>query len=525
MSKKSQQAEGGLPGPIGETFGAFEPRFYGVTFLLTTPSMFQAWVKISGLFPDSPGPNLSPFDEACLQTAIEHEFRHFHDSLLSPFANMIWRLRMMAAFNGLKAMNRGLRVGANCLPIPLIRWVSKTEEQRAAWLAEVSSERGLGFSQPLRPLPLPLPGEISSAPKRVGLHTVDSDSAEAELQAFAEVTMGAYKRAASLMEGSTILFASESEPKPHPDEVSREFEAMVNPRNIFEASALAVQLQAAWTNLGEEAANVFGNFLFTSKVSYAKAFRLIASGSAPPDNPGLVDPNRISAIAVWCLLGDPSAREGCDPVVRLARLLLFLRRTGGISQIESIGKLWDHWDQFLELKSWRAAVIKMRDSTADTAAKYESAAGLPDEPQAQLFAELLANYRDDQIQVTDLLLYDPDEYVYTRQYVERLDALPVPLLNVQLGENFVAPVAEWANSDAIRVVSKIDEDSVRGWNRLVIDKQTPPRSRLLDLVLEIEFQCKICDIVFSDASMSPLDRATLVANIEESTGMTPLFVF
>jgi hypothetical protein len=524
MSNKSPDADGGLPGPIGETFGAFEPRFYGVSFLLTTPSMFQAWMKITGIFPDSSGPSLPPFEETCLQTALEHEFRHFHDVLLSPFANMILRMRMMAAFNGLKAMNRGLRVGANCLPIPLTKWVSKNEEQRAAWLAEVSSDLGSGLSLPLRPLPLPYPGETASGPKNVGVHIVDADSAEAELHAFAEVTMGAYKKATSLMKGSTILFGSESEPEPQPDEVSRQFEAIVNPRNVFEASALAVQLQAAWTNLGEEAANIFGNYLFTSNLSYAKAFRLIASSSAPPDNPGLVDPIRISAIAVWCLLGDPYVHDGYDPAIRLAKLLLFLRRRGGIGQIQSIGKLWDGWDQHLKLKSWRTAVMEMRESTANTVAMYETAAG-PDEPQAQLFAQMLANYRADQIQVTDLLMNDPDKYVHTQQYVEGLHALPVPLLNVELGEDFVVPLAQWPNSDGARVLRKIDKDGVRGWNRVVIDKQNPARSQLLDMVLEFEFACKICDVVFSDEAISAIDRATMVDAIAKSTGMTPLFVF
>jgi hypothetical protein len=120
---------------------------------------------------------------------------------------------------------------------------------------------------------------------------------------------------------------------------------------------------------------------------------------------------------------------------------------------------------------------------------------------------------------------DPDKYVHTQQYVEGLHALPVPLLNVELGEDFVVPLAQWPNSDGARVLRKIDKDGVRGWNRVVIDKQNPARSQLLDMVLEFEFACKICDVVFSDEAISAIDRATMVDAIAKSTGMTPLFVF
>jgi hypothetical protein len=123
--------DGGLPGPIAESFGAFEPRFYGISFLLETPSMFQAWAALSGIS-SGDRPALPVFEHTCLQTAIEHEMRHFHDALVSPFANVILMLRMMATFNGLKLLNRAQRSGANLLPVPVKTWMAMSPEKRTS---------------------------------------------------------------------------------------------------------------------------------------------------------------------------------------------------------------------------------------------------------------------------------------------------------------------------------------------------------------------------------------------------------
>src|SRR5262245_9501574 len=76
MADASPAEGGGLPGPIGERFGAFEPRFYGVSFLIETPAMFQAWASLSGISGGESPPKLPPFEDTCLQTALDHELRH-----------------------------------------------------------------------------------------------------------------------------------------------------------------------------------------------------------------------------------------------------------------------------------------------------------------------------------------------------------------------------------------------------------------------------------------------------------------
>jgi len=178
------------------------------------------------------------------------------------------------------------------------------------------------------------------------------------------------------------------------------------------------------------------------------------------------------------------------------------------------------------LKNWRTAVKDMRERTSRSVAMYASASEEPDEPTAVPFVSVLKTYLADQMRATDLLLRDPDSYVHTRRYIERdEDALPIPLLGVELGEDFVAPLDTFPTNDAVRLPRVVDKDGLRGWNRVVVDRHKPARPRLLDAVLELEFSCKMCDIVFSDEAMSPIDREVFMKSVTEATGMAPLFIF
>jgi hypothetical protein len=521
-------AGGGLPGPIAETFGAFEPRFYGISFLIETPLLFRAWMARSRVFPSFAGPALPVFDDTCLQTALEHEKRHFHDALVSPFANAIFMLRMMAAYNGLKVFNRSLRSGANCLPIPAKAWMAKTPEQRAAWLVEVVGDLPPGLTPPLRPVPLPyLEGADPLANEKPGFLEVKEDDLEAELGTFANAAIRAYMKAEDLMRGPATLLRTDPELRSYPERAKRALEATLTPRNVFETSALAVQLQAAWTNIGEDAANALGKHLLTSELGYAEAFRLIALKSAPSNSPGRLDPTSVSAVAVWCLLGDPSVRDDFDPAVRLSRLFRILDDIGGISRTEPVAELWDDWDARLNLKvGWRKAVEEMRHRTERSVGRYADATKRRDESVAATFTAVLQAYLADQRQATALLLDDPDAYVNTLRYVQATqDGLPVPLLSVELGDDFVAPLEKFPVSEAVRLPRVIDKNGIRGWNRSVIDLHSPPRPTLLDAVLDLELMCKMCDVAFSNETLRPIDSEVCLKSITQATGLVPLFVF
>jgi hypothetical protein len=131
---------------------------------------------------------------------------------------------MMAAFNGLKAMNRGLQTGANCIPIPLTNWMGKGRQERSAWLAEVSNDPPPGLVLPLRAFPLSCTGG-STHRLEPGVFSVDADSVEAELNAFAEATIGAYKEASDLMKGPAALLRTHAAFQSYAEEDKRWLEA------------------------------------------------------------------------------------------------------------------------------------------------------------------------------------------------------------------------------------------------------------------------------------------------------------
>lgn len=521
----SDDSGGGLPGPVAEKFGAFEPRFFGIAFVLETPAMYQAWVAKSGIFPAPPGPILSPFDETCLLTAIEHETRHFHDALICPFANGIMLLRLMAAFNGVKVFNRALKSTANCLPVPVMTWVTMSPDTRATWLARLADDLPPGLRPPLRPLPLPHL-EDGPAPLKPGfLHAGDHDP-EAELNAFATATLSAYLQAADLMGGPARLLCTEPVFDTFSEEEKRAVGSLMTPRNVFEASALAVQVQAAWTNIGAGAANALTRHLLTSDIGYARMFREIATLSAPADRTGMVELSRVSAIAVWCLLGDPTVRDDFDPAVRLGRLRKVLLSSGGMASTSSVSDLWDEWDVRLKVKSWRTTVTEMTERTAGSVARYTDLAKQHDESHAAMFATVLEAYAANQVTATNLLLNDPDAYVDPLRYVETTAAiLPRPLLSVELGEEFVVPFDTLPANDAIRTPRVLNKDGVQYWNRAVVDLSVPPRPALLDAALDLEFLCKTCDVAFSEEALSPLDRELFRTAVAEASGLTPVFVF
>jgi hypothetical protein len=516
---------GGLPGPIGERFGAFEPRFYGISYVLETPAMFQAWLAHSGVFRGFQGPSLPSFETTCLQTALEHEKRHFHDALLSPFANAIFMLRMMAAFNGMKVFNRGMRSGANCLPIPATTWMAMNRIERDEWLRGIMADLTGDLATSPRPLSLPYIDANVHEKVEAGIFDLGDEDLEVELHAFAKATVGAYARSAELMRGPMAFLDDDPVLNGLSDEQRRTLRATITPRNVFEASALAVQMQAAWTNIGEDAANALGQHLIRSQLGYAKAFRRIAIASAPADRPSTIDLTRVSAVAVWCLLGDLQRRADFDPAVRLERVLKLLTDSGGIATTESIADLWDEWDASTSGKPWRTCVTEMSDRTARSRSQHLRVTEQLGESQAVTFGRLLDAYIADQTAAIKLLLDDPGAYVNTLRYVETVqNQLPTPLLSVELGE-FVAPLETFPVNDAVRLPRIIDRDGLRGWNRSVVDSRQPPRPALLDAALDYEFTCKLCDLAFSDEALNSIDKEVLLKSIAESTGLTPLFVF
>src|SRR5260221_3708 len=92
-----------LPG-IQQDFGGFDPKFLGVTIKIASGENWQS-VKsqMEGRDPETEfilaHPPRKAFELLSLATVLSHEFRHFHDFLVSPFGAEIFRSRIMALVN------------------------------------------------------------------------------------------------------------------------------------------------------------------------------------------------------------------------------------------------------------------------------------------------------------------------------------------------------------------------------------------------------------------------------------------
>jgi len=508
----------GIPGPVEEVFGAFAPRFYGVSLILETVAHYKAFASLSDGSVDRGGLGLSDFDWACLRTTLEHENRHFHDSLISPFSNGIMLLRMLAAYNGIRLLKRVGNLGGNCLPVPATKWMYMSADRRHAWMADAVDPDEPGK---LNPVPLPILSGIDPSDMVDGLESSssDDDDSESAREQLARATMGYYEAAAALMRGATDILRPL---KLTLDGEAFELDAIAAPRNFFEASALSVQLQAAWTNEDGSAFRPLLQFINSSDMPYARFFRRLARAISLPGAPVKIDPHKISVAAIWCLLGDGTNRSAVDPSIRCMKLLRILD-DHGIPDGLPTGSLWDLWDEQLKLASWRSNLRALKARTLSSVEQVyaaEQAVGMSE------FSPVLKQYQEDQIIAVDLLLDDPDCYVSPYRYLhEATEQLPNPITSIELGENLIVPLGTVPEGAPVRFPRLYDKDGERGWNRSVTDPAADRRPGLLDAVLEVESVCKISDVVFSNEKLRPIEHEAFQAAVEDYLGVVPMYVF
>src|SRR5687768_6984442 len=100
---------------IQADYGGFDPKFLGVTvrFEGSRPWNWHTFMMVHSSEPDKvlaeanaalAKGTAEAFDHVSVGTVLNHELRHFHDFLLSPIGNRIFRLRLMALINGVFAL-------------------------------------------------------------------------------------------------------------------------------------------------------------------------------------------------------------------------------------------------------------------------------------------------------------------------------------------------------------------------------------------------------------------------------------
>jgi len=498
----------GIPGPVGEVFGVFEPRFYGVTLILDTERAYSKWARELKINPNAPEYQLTPFEQVCLDTCDIHEVRHFHDSLISPFASLQFLHRIKGAWYGLGMLRHARALGANCIPTPLSEWVLKSEAERAGCIAEAQTYVP---SFAFKPPPLPFFTNANDMMKAPALKEYPLGDQETDCRTAASAALYFYKTADEALNYM-----------PDPP---------LSARCIFEMSALAVQISAIDKKEFKAGYKAFIDHLLHSSMDYAQVWRLLlrilAVSSKSPEEAQF----RLSAIAVWCLLADISEGAIFSPDLRLTRLLKQLVDTGWTAWSDNVASMWDDWDKQIGAFGWRNALSRMQDITdsqiRDFLDRNERSASKIAEHYGQdtfHFGELYLQYKRDQIDAVNFLLDDPNAYVDPAQYQSSVFKLPMPVTAYDFGALRIPAKGVLDSEQGLSTRHFSEGDKVTGWSRILIDHAPNPRPGLLKMLTAVESRARWCEAVLFSGLLRPFDLTVSYIELER-LGLKPLFVF
>lgn len=80
-------------------------------------------------------------------TTYWHESRHFHDHLLCPYLNYLYRMRLIGVLHASQFVDEWRKqCDLNALPIPLTKWIRKSKEGKEQYLA--SKQRSIKLNAP-----------------------------------------------------------------------------------------------------------------------------------------------------------------------------------------------------------------------------------------------------------------------------------------------------------------------------------------------------------------------------------------
>jgi hypothetical protein len=472
-------------------FGGFNPRFLGITQEFDSPEAYEAWQHY--LSTDEPGVQSTQFGEMAVKSVLDHEVRHYHDALISPYGAEAFRARLMCLVNAVPALRRARDRPGNCVPCPVSRWASLNDHSRLACLAEWNSLPIAG--RPWRPIEVPSVTRAQLAALEPSVLRTDNLTADAAFRVNMLAALRAYASLDALNSSTRQV-----------DDV--EFLSA----HFFEIPALAVQIQSILQLRGLIGASKFMHFLLDSLLPYARLWQLyfkvglILARRRHPGRPTselvfatLPD---IMAASTWCLLGsyelDGSA---ASPPERMETLASHLLATASEARAlpSSTGALWDSWDEVTLTTPWRdslRALLVYTKRGLRTLEQVVSSSGA--EEISELALTLLDRYARHQREAVERLLGDPDEFALPHKYIDGAALYPKPLLRVKLN-GFAVELHE---NPGVHWLSTLERDGRKFSRGFVVDPEAGTISEFVQKALLAERLMEVCDVVFSDFTVS-----------------------
>lgn len=391
-------------------FGSFDPGFYGVRATLWSRddiATLSRYVEQDDVHAWAHGETATGLDRLGPLSAVDHEIRHFHDALLSPWGANIMGLRMQVLLNGAQAMDYLRGAAGALLPTPLSRWLRWDATERQRWVDETGRPFGIGDLAAFVDLPVSSPG----APP-------DLESEAGVAVALALGSIAAHERLARFRQRMDCAFGL----------------GTIGADDAFEGAAHLVQGQAIWQGQGEAAARAYLDHLETADLAYLGPWRLLqrwmSDGDQPPRVAGML------AAYCWTLLSPPDALPGRgDPAWRLLALLALAEVDAASLRGDwPAAALWDMLDDRLRTPGWRDSLAAADAMAARRRAVYQQARAQMTGRFAAPVLDTAIKWLDDRQRLVDAVRADPDAYVDPARYLNgTVGALPLPCLQIRFG--------------------------------------------------------------------------------------------
>jgi hypothetical protein len=391
-----------------------------------------------------------------IASAFEHERRHFHDWLLSPYTAAITAIRAEVFMNYV-GLRQALRAGGTTIiPVPLPRWLQKSEAEQKALLDMWQSL--LGDSVPIQLPDLTQPG-------------------------VAEVIEAISQRYRSI----GALF----------DPVAG---TNLDAASIFEASALLIQTQAINELFGETASSLFiGTMAELGSRSRYGWFLQTMNGLRRPGE--ILENNTLSAIATWCLLGNNTAdTANAHPLIRFGHAVRCVEARGFSKLDKPTVDILDELDRSSGVMPYRELLEHSIDLGETIVQMFENM--IADDRSGSNFPLGIAQAQEFlhrcHVYMGRLLMDDPDSYCQPAAYLNRsLEKLPEPPLRQTFGRPFYS--VKRSMLDRFEHITLFEEESTadEAFLRQTII-QLPKGVVDLQLADNWQYLCGMVDTVFAD---------------------------
>lgn len=415
--------------------GSLEPRFFGINIAFEAAADLEFTLDVYSGKLDTPAlaklrsQALVSDHQLWLATAVEHELRHYHDSLISAHWLAIQALRNQSAINVQTMQPYFIEFAksntSDCFALPFRKWLrfGKAERQMRA-----NAWPSGGDVHQRRVVPLPIFPLPESPPSEFWPDITAGLNGDAEhLAGLLFQCMKGYDRIDELNAGRA----------------SGEW-ASLRPSHVYELSALIAQLYAAHFTFDERAAHDFrhsigGSRDYSGFFNYVLSLLLTCKG---------VNPRNVVAIAnglaTWAILGPPDlindrhGRSRSDreiimscPAARFAFGMDLMGQRG--VPTEKPAALFEILDENAGTTDYKSA-IDWLDMTVDNKAhQYKQlAAQEPDRSDVATVSNHFETYRTQRRKMVQIIRSDPEVYADPHRYMSEIARFPRPITRIDL---------------------------------------------------------------------------------------------